>query len=151
MSESFAHRPFPRAPLIGAGLLVALSLAAVIAVRLTGTPSLVPTGTVIVERDLRFEDAADGAVRVIDARNNQAFATLPPNSNGFLRATLRGLATERKREGIGADIPFRLTAWADGRLTLEDPATKRDIELEAFGQTNAGVFAHLLQVASTQP
>ncbi len=29
--------------------------------------------------------------------------------------------------------PFHLSAWRDGRLTLDDPATGRHVELEAFG------------------
>ena len=37
-----------------------------------------------------------------------------------------------------------LIGRADGRLTLADPATGARIDLEAFGPTNAGVFARLL-------
>ena len=57
---------------------------------------------------------------------------------------MRGLASERKHEDIGDAVPFRLTEWADGRLTLEDPTTHRTIELEAFGRTNEEVFARML-------
>ena len=65
-------------------------------------------------------------------------------ANGFLRGTLRGLARERKRQGVGAEQPFRLIGRADGRLTLEDPATGRRVDLESFGPTNAAVFAQML-------
>jgi putative photosynthetic complex assembly protein len=41
-------------------------------------------------------------------------------------------------------VPFRLALHADGRLTLEDPATSRTIELQAFGPANSGAFARLL-------
>lgn len=71
-------------------------------------------------------------------------AVIPPGTNGFLRGSLRGLARERKRQGIGAGPAFRLVRWADGRLTLEDPATRRVIDLAAFGPTNSGAFADLL-------
>jgi len=67
-----------------------------------------------------------------------------PGTNGFLRGTLRGLARERKRQGIGPEAPFRLTAHDDGRLTLADPATGRRVDLESFGPTNAAVFSQLL-------
>ena len=40
-----------------------------------------------------------------------------------------------------------MTGYADGRLTLDDPATKRHIELEAFGSTNALAFAKILTAA----
>ena len=42
-----------------------------------------------------------------------------------------------------------LTARADGRLTLVDPATSERVDLESFGPTNAAVFAQLL--AAPQP
>ena len=70
---------------------------------------------------------------------------------GFLRATLRGLAQQRLREDMGSAQPFRLTRWADGRLTLDDPATQRHIELEAFGVSNEAVFADLLDAGETKP
>ncbi len=53
--------------------------------------------------------------------------------NGFLRGTLRGLARARHSEGLDDRTPFHLAAWPDGRLTLDDPATGRRLDLEAFG------------------
>ena len=64
-----------------------------------------------------------------------------PETNGFLRGTMRGLARQRVRQDADRDIPFRLTEWADGRLTLEDPTTGRMVEMEAFGSTNEDAFA----------
>ena len=58
------------------------------------------------------------------------------------------LAATGRMTHIGAvqatQTPFRLSAWSDGRLTLDDPATARHIELQAFGSTNTEVFAQLL-------
>ena len=87
---------------------------------------------------------ADGGVVVVDGEAT-GVARLAPGTNGFLRATLRGLVRERRRNGLGAEAPFRLTAHADGRLTLQDAATGRLVDLEAFGATNAGAFAALLR------
>ena len=87
---------------------------------------------------------SDGGVTVRDARVDQRVAIIEPGTNGFLRATVRGLAQERMREEPAPGPPFRLTAWADGRLTLEDPTTGRTVEMEAFGKTNAEAFAQLL-------
>jgi putative photosynthetic complex assembly protein len=57
---------------------------------------------------------------------------------------MRGLARERRRQGVGADIPFQLIGRSDGRLTLVDPGTGRRVDLESFGPTNAAVFARLM-------
>jgi putative photosynthetic complex assembly protein len=67
-----------------------------------------------------------------------------PGTNGFLRGTLRGLARERKREGLDGTVPFRLSQTRAGHLLLTDPATGRFVDLGSFGPTNAAVFARLL-------
>ena len=57
-----------------------------------------------------------------------------------------------QQEGLGPEVPFRLIAWADGRFTLEDPATSRVLDLSAFGPMNTAVFGRLLaaQASTTQ-
>jgi putative photosynthetic complex assembly protein len=148
MSDTFRQRPFPRGALLGAGALVALSLVLVAVVRISGADiSQMPPSSAIAERDVRFEDRTDGGVAVYDARSNELLQVLPPGSNGFVRATMRGLARDRRSRGVGATVPFHLAASADGRLTLEDLATGRRVELEAFGHTNANIFAGFLRAA----
>src|SRR5207237_406494 len=78
----------------------------------------------VAQHDLRFVDAADGSIAVLDATDQRVVDRVVGES-GFVRGTLPGLARERKRQGLGSDIPFRLVAHADGRLTLLDPATNR--------------------------
>jgi putative photosynthetic complex assembly protein len=97
------------------------------------------------QRDLRFADRADGAIVVTDARTGATVQTLPGGEENFVRGAMRGLVRDRKRAGLGADVPFRLSAWPDGRLTLHDTATGHTMELHAFGRTNAEAFAKLLQ------
>jgi putative photosynthetic complex assembly protein len=99
-------------------------------------------------RSLQFVDAPDGAVLVYDAESHRQIRSLPPGTNGFVRATMRNFARERRSNSIGPGIPFNLIASQDGRLVLEDPSTGRHIDLEAFGQTNAGVFAGFLDAAA---
>lgn len=140
--------PFPRGPLLAAAALVIASLAAVTAVRLTGVGAAhVPDAPAVTQRELRFIDQADGGVAIFDARTGQLAGTVAPGTNGFLRGTMRGLARERHREGVSAELPFRLIGRADGRLTLEDPGTARRVDLESFGPTNAAVFAQLIASA----
>lgn len=94
---------------------------------------------------LRFEDRPDGTVAVYRDGVDAVHAVIPAGTNHFMRATLRGLASERKRRHLDDQAPFELTAWSDGRITLADPATDRRIELEAFGATNAQAFAALFK------
>ena len=147
MAHAHDEAPFPRLPLIGAAALLLFALLAVATVRLTGVGAArVADAPSIAAHDLRFEDRPDGSIAVIDARDGR-LVEIATGANGFLRGTLRGLARERKRQGIGPEQPFRLTARTDGRLTLEDPATGRRVDLESFGPANAGVFGHMLAAA----
>jgi putative photosynthetic complex assembly protein len=140
-----AHQPFPRGALIGGAMMVGMSLALAAIVRLSGVDiSSMPPARPAMVRMLQFVDAPDGAVLVLDAQSHRQVQSLPPGSNGFVRATMRNFARERRSNSIGSDLPFKLIASQDGRLVLEDPATGRHIDLEAFGQTNAGVFAGFL-------
>jgi putative photosynthetic complex assembly protein len=131
--------------LFAAAAVVSFTIAIAALGRITGAANSDPTAAMVVSRDLLFQDRSDGAVEVYDARQpTTVIATIAPETNGFLRATMRGLARQRIRQEASREIPFRLTEWADGRLTLEDPTTGRRVEMEAFGITNEEAFARLL-------
>jgi putative photosynthetic complex assembly protein len=135
----------PRGALIGAAGMIAITIAAAGLSQLTDRPSMVPDSAPAIARDLRFEDRTDGGVDVYDAANQARVTVIAPGADAFVRATVRGLAQQRKRENKDDSVPFRLTAWEDGRLTIDDAATGRHVELEAFGHTNEEAFARLLR------
>lgn len=103
-----------------------------------------PNDVPLRERLVRFEDGPDGSVVICDAGNRAVLARFPMAEGGFVRGTLRALARERRQEEQGQEMPFRVSAWPDGQLTLDDVATGRRVDLTAFGATNAGIFARLL-------
>ncbi len=140
MSVQATNRTFPQAPLVGVAALLMLT----IGMAFVGGTRAPDTATAVWQRELLFEDRADGAVTVRSPSDSVAFAVLEPGTNGFIRSALRGMARERMRDDQGPQIPFRLVAWNDGRLTLDDPATGRRIDLKAFGHTQAEAFANLL-------
>lgn len=136
---------FPRVPLIAVSTLVLGTLVAVSAVRITGVGAAhEPDAAAVSVREFRFEDRPNGSIVVLDATGQQLVETVAPGTNGFLRGTMRGLARERMRRGVGPELPFRMIGRADGRLTLEDPGTGRRVDLASFGPTNAAVFAQIM-------
>jgi putative photosynthetic complex assembly protein len=138
----------PRGALLGAAALVGVALLAALGARVGGLGTTrVPPATAIEIRELRFEDRADGAVLVYRAGAAQPVEVIAPGTNGFVRGVMRGFARERKRQAVGSEPPFRLTRWSDGRLSLDDPATGRHVDLEAFGPVNSGAFARMLLAA----
>lgn len=128
-------------------LIVVTIITAAVARYIIGTDTFPPTAAVVASRDMLFVDQPNGAINVVNAADGTLLEVLAPGTNGFLRGTLRGLARERKLEAIGPTTPFRLTGYADGRLTLEDPETGRRIDIEAFGHTNLEVFSRLLPLS----
>lgn len=136
----------PKPALYMAGALVLTTFALAISARVfnLGASRELPT-TVLVERSLKFQDAADHGITVIDARSNTIAVELPPNSNGFLRGALRALTRSRKAAGVGADAPFRLVRYTDGRLVLLDPSTAQHITITSFGPTQIESFDNLLK------
>lgn len=147
MSEAVRDSTLPKGALLSAIALVLLALVMVTAARLTGlgsTRMILPA--VVESRDLRFEDGNDGAVLVFDAHDRNLVDSLAPGTNGFVRVVLRGLARERRMNEIGQQPPFRLSRFQNGQMTLLDTSTNKQIDLAAFGSSNAEAFARLLPV-----
>lgn len=139
----------PRGILVAASLLIGTALVATATARFgdVGTTRM-PAATAVSVAQLHFTDRADGGIDVRNANSGALIDDVEPGTNGFLRSTMRGLARERNRSGIGREQPFVLTRWNNGTLSLEDPATGRKINLEAFGSTNSAVFARLMDRSS---
>lgn len=159
MSEPFENVPFPVWPLRAAAALAVFAVVVTAGARFFGLGTVMqPESPVRVERQLRFVEhvaggngIGAGGIDVIDARSGLKIDELRPGTDGFMRATLRGLARERRRNGLGQEVPFKLALHVDGSLTLVDPATSRRIELQAFGPSNSGAFARLLTNGPNTP
>ena len=130
--------------LVGTALIAIMASVAGVTHFSRPDPVVPGSGTVVASRDIRFSDRADGGVEVTNAADGTVIAELDPQSNNFVRALMRGLVRQRVREDLGPQVPFRLTAFSDGELTLEDPATHRSVSLGAFGTSNAEAFVKML-------
>jgi putative photosynthetic complex assembly protein len=138
----------PKAPLYAAICLALATLALVTVARLTGYEPTDEPAQELIARDLRFEDRPGGAVAVYEGATNELVEIVPGGgADSFVRSTLRSLARERRREGIGSEASFHLAQHADGRLTLADPVTGRRLDLIAFGRDNANAFARWLHAS----
>jgi putative photosynthetic complex assembly protein len=140
----------PRGILIGAAVLIAFAIATTLFGRVSDIGTLhMPAATAVQTLSLQFEDRDDGSVAVRDAADGAVIYVVNPGVGGFIRATMRGMARERRRSNIGDQQPFLLTRWSDGTISLVDKTTERSIDLDAFGATNAGAFAQLFSSRET--
>ncbi len=145
---------FPRGALVAVAGLVGITLVGTAAVRLQklSTPAPTPRAEPAPADSvyLRFIDEADGSVSVRQATDNRLVTSIRPGTGGFVRGVVRGLAHDRRTRGIGAEAPFRLSESDASRLTLQDMATGRRIDLEAFGSSNRDAFLRLLHPESAR-
>ena len=144
-------RPAPTRPIIppsvvvAAGLLMLFTIVVAGVSRYTGAYHIaMPPSAVVASRDLLFADQRDGGVLVTDATTGARVALVEPKTGGFLRGIMRGLVREHRLNDQVAGSAFRLTRWADGRLSIADPATGESFVLGAFGPTNEAAFSVLL-------
>ncbi len=154
MSTHADHDPtVPRGALIAAAGMILLTLFAVASVRFglvpaAGDPAAVRTeehARQLTVRDIVFMDTADGSVAIRDAASGVTRIAVPAGSKiGFIRGVMRGLARARHMRQIDKSLPFRLTRWSNGNLTLVDPQTGQTVELGSFGPTNRAAFEALL-------
>ncbi len=141
------HEPFPRGALLAAAALLGVALAGTAAVRLARVSGAVPhvsAPAAVTAVSLRFADAADGSIKVSDAVSGAQVSTVAPGTGGFVRGVMRGMARDRIARHIGEAPPFRLSRDHAGQLWLQDSATGRLIDLEAFGSGNRASFAAFL-------
>jgi putative photosynthetic complex assembly protein len=103
-----------------------------------------PPAQVVKAVEIRADDQDDGSITIRDDRSGALLARVEPGQDNFIRATLRGFAQSRLREGLTREKPFRLTRYDDGSLELDDVVTGRKVNLGAFGSTNAQAFARLM-------
>lgn len=150
MEEDEAPPRVPRGVLIAAACIIAGTITFAAVARWTGYgASRVPESTPVASADLRFEDRPDGAIAVIRAGDGNVIAMVPPGQDGFIRVIMRNMAQERMARTADQMTPFRLVRWADSRLSIEDLATGRKLELASFGPTNTEAFAKLLSPPSS--
>jgi putative photosynthetic complex assembly protein len=150
MSGHQHDRPFPRGALAAATgmVVITLVLTAAPGLGIMDRPQTAQSERIAEhvapkqQRDLRFLDRADGGLRIVDVTGEEMNLA---GEHGFIRGVLRGLARDRQMRGLGAETPFRLTLWKNGRLSLTDLATDRTIELDSFGNTNRDAFMALLE------
>jgi putative photosynthetic complex assembly protein len=134
----------PLIPLIGAGLLVALAATVAVTARYSGRGASREAVSIAVDqRSIRFVPEADGSLSVVDVPTGQVAIRLESKNNGFIFGMLRGAAHKRHVAHIDSLVPYALTRWRDGQVTLDDPTTGMHVAINSFGPTQIASFEQL--------
>ena len=125
------------------GAIAAAFLLVAIGPSSIGGKATLPQAPVLAERMLVFTDLPNHGVGVFEKGAKVAEFD---GEQGFVRGVMRGMMRGRVIRSLPADTPFRLAAYADGHVVLDDPATGIWIDMAAYGSDNEAVFAHLLPI-----
>ena len=124
--------------------LIALGFTAIVGLLLVTPGRSDAPASVLRARTLDVTTQPDGAVDLMDAATGRLAGHVSGEGDSFIRGVLHSTERMRRVHGVDAGAPYRLTALSNGRLVLEDLGTGLQVDLEAFGQANAGAFAELL-------
>ena len=103
---------------------------------------------VLVEKKIHVYDHLNGAIKITDTSGQ--VLTIIENNGAFARVVFRTLAKDRIMAGVGPEKPFILTARQNGILSILDPITNSNIDINAFGETNMKLFSELLAFNDTK-
>ena len=108
------------------------------------TPSaVVPEGAVVKSRLILIQAEDSGAVRIFTAEG-KLIADLSAKQGGFISSIDRSLRRKRVVANLPQAGPVLLTLDDLNRLKISDPQSGWSADLMAFGKSNIGAFAMLL-------
>lgn len=143
MAQAQATSIAPKLPAALAAGLVIASLLVVSAARLAGFSPAQDMGAadVLHSRLIRFDSNAQ-SVAVVDVQSGTVLARTA--QEGFISGVLRGLKRMRQLERADMAAAYRLERMSNGQLLLVDTVSGVTLDLAAYGQSNAAVFAEFL-------
>lgn len=143
MSHDHHDSTLPKPLLFAAGFLIVGSLLLAYWGRQTGIGRVaIEQSAVVAAHELRILPQGDGTIAIY-LTDGELVRLLPVEQAGFVSGVLRGFSRGRSLAKVPADVPFALIRYADGRLVLEDTATRERVVIDVFGPTNAKTFIDL--------
>lgn len=123
--------------------LAAVSLGMVAYAAATDRPvvAVPPEAPVLAEYRMILVGGGAQAVTVLDTDRNLV-ADMP--HGGFVTVIQNGLQRARHMNGLSPELPIRVAAYENGRLTAHDDHTGWSVELGAFGDDNRAAFERLI-------
>ena len=133
-------------PVICAGLLAIILMLSM--QKFYGVAPVSERGTIAKDVEFEVEKASDTVLNIRSIETRSILATFQKGT--FAYSVFRNLRSERKRNRVNIESPFRLVRYETGELALKDLETGSSVYIKAFGHSNAEAFDTLFDAGSLQ-
>jgi putative photosynthetic complex assembly protein len=103
-------------------------------------------GQAVATYDVTMMEAEDGTVALRSAKDGAVLVGFDRGRGGFLRNSIRAFSLKRRQLNVAPEVPFTVTRWESGHITMTDIGTGHQIPVDAFGPTVTAMFAPLVGV-----
>ena len=109
--------------------------------RYFGVPPVNYKGSELRAIELRVKVEPDGALKVHTNGFEHLLASFEEGT--FAHSVFRNMRSDRQRNRIDIDGPYKLIRYETGELALQDLSTGASVYVRAFGSSNAAAFDSL--------
>ena len=102
-----------------------------------------PNSTIITSKLIYIEQSDDLATKILN-ENGAILVEYPIGEQSFVSTVLTVINRDRLKRNLDKSDPLILQKKDNGRISIFDPSSKKEIDLMAFGEDNILVFRDIL-------
>ena len=102
-----------------------------------------PNSTIIASKLIYIEQSDDLATKILN-ENGAILVEYPKGEQSFVSTVLTVINRDRLKKNLDKSDPLILQKKDNGRISIFDPSSKKEIDLMAFGEDNILVFRDIL-------
>ena len=102
-----------------------------------------PNSTIITSKLIYIEQSDDLATKILN-ENGAILVEYPKGEQSFVSTVLTVINRDRLKRNLDKSDPLILQKKDNGRISIFDPSSEKEIDLMAFGEDNILVFRDIL-------
>tara|TARA_B100000902_G_scaffold368413_1_gene391734 strand:- start:176 stop:616 length:441 start_codon:yes stop_codon:yes gene_type:complete len=102
-----------------------------------------PNSTIITSKLIYIEQSDDMATKILN-ENGAILAEYPKGKQTFVSTVLTVINRDRLKRNLDKSGPLILQQKDNGRISIFDPSSEKEVDLMGFGEDNILVFRDIL-------
>ena len=102
-----------------------------------------PNSTIITSKLIYIEQSDDLATKILN-ENGAILVEYPKGEQSFVSTVLTVINRDRLKRNLDKSGPLILQKKDNGRISIFDPSSEKEVDLMAFGEDNILVFRDIL-------